>query len=345
MTAPTYRMIAFGDLLMRLSPPGFQRFVQADAFEVRFTGAEANSAAFLAGLGVETEAVSKVPAHEIGDACLGYLRRYGIGTRHVARGGDRLSIFFLETGASQRPSKVVYDRDHTAFQTAAPGDFDWDAILDGADWLHFSGTAPAQGPSVRAALEEGLASAAAAGVTVSCDLNYRAKLWSPEEASEVMTGLMRYVDVLIGNEEDAHKVFGIHAEGSDVTTGELVHSAYQQVATQLVERFGFRYVATTLRSSISASINGWAGMVYDGDRHYVSRSYEIHPVIDRVGGGDSFSGGLIYGMLHGWDPQQMVDFAAAASCLKHSVPGDFNLVSLEEVQLLAGGDASGRVRR
>ena len=345
MSDRTPRMIAFGDLLMRLSPQGFQRFVQADSFEVRFTGAEANSAALLAGLGVETEAVSKVPATEIGDACLGYLRRFGVGTRHIARGGDRLGIFFLETGASQRPSKVIYDRDHTSFQTATPEDFDWDAILSGADWFHFSGTAPAQGPSVLAALQEGLTAAKAAGVSVSCDLNYRAKLWSPEEASEVMTDLMEYVDVLVGNEEDAHKVFGIAAGSTDVTKGELDRSGYESVSIQLVERFGFRYVATTLRSSISASINGWAGMLYDGQQHYVSRSYEIHPVIDRVGGGDSFSGGLIYGMLAGWDPQKTVDFAAAASCLKHSINGDFGLLSLEEVQLLADGDASGRVRR
>jgi 2-dehydro-3-deoxygluconokinase len=338
-------MVAFGDLLLRLNPPGHLRFVQADTFEVRFTGAEANSAAMLAGFGVETCAVSRVPDNEIGDACLGYLRRYGIDTTHVARGGDRIGIFFLETGASQRPSKVIYDRNHTSFQTAGPGDFDWDAILDGADWLHFSGTAPALGPSVRAVLEEGLSMAAGAGVTVSCDLNYRARLWSPEEASGVMTGLMQYVDVMIGNEEDAHQVFGIHAEGSDVTRGELVHASYREVSRKLVERFGFRYVATTLRGSVSASINNWAGMLYDGSDHYTSRTYEIHPIVDRVGGGDSFSGGLIYGLLNGWDPQRVVEFAAAASCLKHSVAGDFGLLSPAEVELLAGGDSSGRVQR
>lgn len=345
MSVTRPKLVAFGDLLLRLNPPGFQRIVQAAEFELRFTGAEANSAAMLANFGVDTEAVSKVPANEIGDACLGYLRRFGVGTRHVARGGDRLGIFFMETGASQRPSKVIYDRDHTAFQLASPSDFDWNAILADADWLHFSGTAPAQGPSVRAALEAGLVRAKEAGVTVSCDLNYRAKLWSPDEAATVMTELMSYVDVLIGNEEDAHKVFGIHAEGSDVTKGELVESSYRQVAGRLVDRFGFRYVATTLRSSRSASINEWAGMLYDGANHYTSRSYEIHPIVDRVGGGDSFSGGLIYGLLNGWEPQRIVDFAAAASCLKHTILGDFNLVSLEEVELLAGGDASGRVRR
>lgn len=345
MTAPLFKMVAFGDLLMRLNPPGHLRFVQADGLEMRFTGAEANAAAMLAGFGVDTVAVSKVPANEIGDACVGYLRRFGIDTTHVARGGDRIGIFFLETGASQRPSKVVYDRDHTAFQTAAAEDFDWEAILADADWLHFSGTAPALGPSVRTVLEHGLRTAKDAGVTVSCDLNYRARLWSPDEASRVMTGLMQYVDVMIGNEEDADKVFGIRAEGSDITRGELVHASYREVARQLVDRFAFDYVATTLRGSVSASINHWAGMLYDGRTHYTSRQYEIHPIVDRVGGGDSFSGGLIYGLLSGWDPQRVVDFAAAASCLKHSISGDFNLVSRAEVELLAGGDSSGRVQR
>ncbi len=345
MTTQQPTLVAFGDLLMRLNTPGFQRFVQANEFEIRYSGAEANVAAMLSSFGVATRAVSRVPAHEIGTSCVNYLRRFGINTDHIARGGDRLGIFYLETGASQRPSKVIYDRADTAFQQSGPDDYDWDRILDGADWLHFSGTAPAQGPSVRDALRIGLASAQERGVTVSCDLNYRAKLWSPEEAGETMTDLMRYVDVLIGNEEDAHKVFGIDPGKSNVTRGNLDPSSYERASRQMVERFGFKYVATTLRSSRSASINGWAGLLFDGEAHHMSRSYEIHPIVDRVGGGDSFSGGLIYGLMSGWGLPRTIEFAAAASCLKHSVPGDFNLVAAEEVQLLADGDASGRVRR
>jgi 2-dehydro-3-deoxygluconokinase len=289
--------------------------------------------------------VSRVPAHELGQACLNYVRRFGVDTEFVARGGDHLGIMYLETGAAQRGSKVIYDRDHTAFRDAEVAEFDWAAILEGADWLHFSGTAPALGPKVQAVLVEGLKTARARGVTVSCDLNYRAKLWSPQEAHRVMTGLMEWVDVLIGNEEDAAKVFGIRAEGSDVTRGDLVVDAYQRVADQLAARFGLRYVATTLRRSVSASINGWAGMLYDGATHHVSGSYEIHPIVDRVGGGDSFTAGLIYGLLTGMEPLACVEFAVAASCLKHSIPGDFNLVSLDEVNALLAGDASGRVQR
>jgi 2-dehydro-3-deoxygluconokinase len=345
MTPRQPKMVAFGELMMRLSPPGNERLVQADEFEVRFTGGEANAAVMLAGLGFRTYAVARVPAHELGQACINYLRRFGVNTDYVARGGDHLGIMYLETGASQRGAKVIYDRDHTAMQGVTPADFDWPAILDGADWLHFSGTAPALGENVRAVLHDGLRVARELGVTVSCDLNYRAKLWGARDARAVMSELMPFVDVLIGNEEDVAKVFGIKAGGSDVVRGELQLDSYREVAEQMAETFGFRYVATTLRTSISASVNRWAGMLYDSRQHHLSRSYEINPIVDRVGGGDSFTAGLIYGLVNQRDPQACVEFAAAASCLKHSIPGDFNLISLEEVEALLAGDASGRVQR
>lgn len=345
MTTGRPKVVVFGEVMLRLNPPGNERIVQAGEFEVRYTGAEANVAALLASLGVEAFLVSKVPAHEIGDACVNYFRRFGVRTEYVVRGGERLGIFYLETGAAQRSSNVIYDRGNTAIRGALPSDFDWDAILQDADWLHFSGTAPALGDSVLAVLMEGLTVAKAHGIRVSCDLNYRAKLWPRDQAREVMTNLMPYVDTLIGNEEDAANVFGIVAKGSDVTKGDLVTSSYEHVAAELLGRFRMRQVATTLRTSVSASVNRWAGMLFDGQRHYLSRSYEINPVVDRVGAGDAFAGGLIYAMLRGLSGQDCVEFAVAASCLKHSIPGDFNLVSLDEIEALISGDESGRVRR
>jgi 2-dehydro-3-deoxygluconokinase len=340
-----HQVVAFGDLLLRLNPPGVERLVQASAFEVRYTGAEANLAAMLASLGVHARAVSKVPENEIGDACVNSLRRYGIDTRGIARGGDRLGLFYLETGASQRPSKVIYDRSGSSFTELRPGDVDWAAALDAADWLHFSGTAPAAGEQVVAVLREGLEVARANGARVSCDLNYRARLWSPADAGRVMSELMPYVDVLIGNEEDALTVFEIEAPDVDVTKGRLDVASYRGVAEQLVERFGLSFVATTLRRSISASANDWSGILFDGGEHYLSPVYEIQPIVDRVGGGDAFAAGIVYGLLEGWDPQRCVDFAAAASCLKHSIVGDFNLVTRAEIEALAAGDSSGRIQR
>lgn len=339
------KMVAFGELLMRLSPKGVERFVQAEEFEVKYTGAEANAAVSVVNYGMEAYAVSKVPDNEIGQACINYLRRFGVNCDFVARGGERLGTFYLETGAAQRASKVIYDRAHSSIRDSKPEDYDWDAILSDKDWIHFSGTAPALGEKVVRVLEDGLKAAKKYGVTVSCDLNYRAKLWSPEEAGRVMSRLMEYVDVLIGNEEDSEKVFGIKAAGSDVSKGKLNAESYMQVAEQLLVKFGLSFVATTLRESISASANNWAGLLYDGKEHHLSKKYEINPIVDRVGGGDSFTGGLIYGMLSGWEPQKCVEFAAAASCLKHSILGDFNLASVKEVEALMGGDASGRVQR
>jgi 2-dehydro-3-deoxygluconokinase len=345
MSRDRRRVIAFGELLLRLNPPGVERIVQASTFEVRYTGAEANAGVMLAALGAEAVAVSKVPANEIGQACLNYLRRYGVDTRYVVRGGARLGLFYLETGIAQRPSKVLYDREHSAFRSLAPEEIDWPTILDGAAWFHFSGTAPAAGPAVVATLKAGLDLARRRGVTVSCDLNYRARLWRPEEARSVMTDLMPCVDILIGNEEDAVTVFGLDPTGIDVVEGHLEVAAYERISHQLVERFGLRAVATTLRRSISASVNGWRGILYDGAHFYLSREYEIDPIVDRVGGGDAFSGALIFGLLESWPPDRCIEFAVAASCLKHTILGDFNLVAREEIETLLAGDASGRVRR
>lgn len=341
----TKKIVTFGELLMRLAPGGFERITQADAFSVRYTGAEANVAVSLVNFGMEAYVVSKVPDTEVGQACANYLSRFHVNTDFIARGGERLGLFYLETGVAQRPSRVIYDRSRSAITESAPGDYDWPAICRGKDWFHFSGTAPALGPNVLRALEDGLVAAKSCGLMVSCDLNYRAKLWSPAEARATMTGLMKYVDVLIGNEEDTEKVLGIKAEGSDVAKGRLDDESYARVAERLVREFGFKYVATTLRESISASANGWAGLLHDGQRPYLSRRYLIDPIVDRVGGGDSFSGALISAILMGFEPKRCVDFAAAASCLKHSIPGDFNLSSLREVEALMAGEASGRVQR
>lgn len=345
MSSRPPKVVTFGELMLRLNPPAAERLVQAGAFEVRFTGAEANAAVLLAGLGVEASTVSKVPANEIGQACVNYLRRFGVDTRHVARGGERLGLFYLEAGAAQRPSKVIYDRDGAAIRDIAPADVDWEEALRDATWFHFSGTAPALGSRVRSVLGEGLAEARRRGVMVSCDLNYRAKLWGDEDPGPIMRGLMASVDVLIGNEEDADKVFGIRAGESDVSRGQIVVESYKRVAERLHADFELRYVGTTLRTSRSASVNEWAGLLYDGSDHHLSRSYEIMPIVDRVGGGDSFSGGLIYGLHHWDDPQRTVEFAVAASCLKHSIVGDFALLGLAEIEALAAGDASGRVQR
>jgi 2-dehydro-3-deoxygluconokinase len=333
--ASNKKIVGFGELLLRLGTCQYQRFTQARTFEAYYTGAEANTLVSLVNYGLEGYAVSKVPANDIGQACINFLKGHGLNADHIVRGGDRLGLFYLETGASQRASKVT---------TLKQGEIDWQTVLQGKDWLHFSGTAPALGPDMPDVVEEACRIARHMGVTVSCDLNYRKKLWSPEKAGRIMTGLMAYVDVLLCNEEDAEMVFGIKAEGVDVRSGRLEAELYQDVAHQIVQRFGCKYVAITLRESLSATFNNWSGVLYDGAQLYRSRSYNMF-VVDRVGGGDSFGGGLIYGLLTGMPPQDVIEFAAAASCLKHSIPGDFNLASLEEVRALMAGDASGRVQR
>jgi 2-dehydro-3-deoxygluconokinase len=338
------KAIFFGELLMRLGTKRFERFLQAHEFEVGYTGAEANAAVSLAGFGLESHVVSAVPDHEIGLACLNYVRQFGVRTDHVVRMGKRLGTFYLETGASQRPSKVIYDRAGSSITELKPGQVNWDEIFHGKHWFHWSGTAPALSDSMVATTAEACAAARRHGLTVSCDLNYRRKLWSPENARRVMTSLMQYVDVLIGNEEDTALVLGVQPKGVDVHSGSLNVDRYREVAQVLHDRFKFKYVATTLRESLSASENGWSCLLSDGKQCCVSRSYRIW-IVDRVGGGDSFSGGLIYGLLTGMSTQETVEFAAAASCLKHSIHGDFNLVSRDEVEALVRGGGSGRIVR
>jgi len=340
----TKKVVCFGEIMMRLSPPAMKRFTQADSFDVVYGGGEANVAVSLANYGLDSYFVTKLPANPLGDAAVNHLRRYGVRTDYIKRGGDRIGIYFLEMGASQRPSKVVYDRAGSSISQIKPGELDWESILDGASWFHVTGITPALSDSAAEATIEAVKVAKAKGCTVSTDLNYRKKLWSPEKASKVMSELVQYVDVSIGNEEDADKVFGIKAPDSDVTAGSLSIDGYRYVASELARRFGFQTVAITLRESISASDNNWSALLYTGGEFYLSRKYPIH-IVDRVGGGDSFAGGLIYSMLSGKQPQEAVEFAVAASCLKHTIFGDFNLVSVEEVEALAGGDASGRVQR
>ncbi len=338
------KVVTFGEIMLRLSPPGYQRFVQASSFDAMYGGGEANVAVSLANYGLDACFVTKVPSHEIGQCAVNVLRQLGVRTDYVLRGGERLGIYFCENGASQRPSKVIYDRSHSSISQVRPDEFDWRRILDGAAWFHFTGITPALGDNVAAAALEAARTAREQGVKVSCDLNYRKRLWSPEKARAIMSELMKYVDIVIANEEDAEQVFGISARASDVTRGELSLDGYREVAQALAGMFGFEKVAITLRESISASDNNWSGMLYDGRDCYVSRKYRVH-IVDRVGSGDSFSGGLIYALIVGMPPQEAVEFAAAASCLKHSICGDLNMVSLAEVRSLMGGDASGRVQR
>ncbi len=340
----TKEAVFFGELLMRLATKRYERFVQAHEFEIGYTGAEANAAVSLVNFGLGASVVSVVPDSEIGQACINHVQQFGVNTEFVLRGGNRLGTFYLETGASQRSSKVIYDRAGSSFTELRPGVVDWDAVFKGKQWFHWSGTAPALGDGPAAVTREACEAARRAGLTVSCDLNYRRKLWSPAKAREVMTGLMEYVDVLIGNEEDSAIVLGVEAKGVDVAAGSLNADRYREVAGELHRRFGFRYVATTLRESISASENDWSCLLSDGRDCYLSRKYRIW-IVDRVGGGDSFSGGLIYSLLSGMAGQDAVEFAAAASCLKHSIHGDFNHVSKDEVLALIAGGGGGRIQR
>ena len=337
-------IVTFGEIMMRLNPEGYVRFVQSEKFEASYAGGEANVAVSLANFGMDASFVSKVPAHEIGQCAVNELRRYGVNTDLMVRGGDRLGLYFVEKGASQRASKVIYDRAGSAIAKASTSDFDWKKIFDGADWFHFTGITPALGGELPEICLEACKAAKELGVKISCDLNYRKKLWSRETAGEVMSKLMPYVDVCISNEEDAKDVFGIEAEDTDLNAGKVNHDGYISVARQLAERFGFEKVAITLRGSISASDNQWAAMLYSNGEAFFSPTYNVH-IVDRVGGGDSFGAGLIYSLLSNYDEQRAVNFAVAASCLKHSIEHDFNLVSVSEVESLAGGNASGRVQR
>ncbi len=338
------KVVTFGEIMLRLAPNGYYRFFQDDQLQATFGGGEANVAVSLANYGMESVYVTKLPTHAIGQAAVNSLRYFGVDTSKIARGGDRVGIYFLEKGASQRGSVCIYDRAHSAIQEASPSDFNWDEIFEGADWFHFTGITPALGANLVEICKDACIAAKANGVKISCDLNYRGKLWTRAEAREAMTELCKYVDVCISNEEDAKDVFGIEAENTDIYGGKLNKEGYKSVAKQLADKFGFEKVAITLRSSISANDNDWAAMLYDGENYCFSKEYHLH-IVDRVGGGDSFGGGLIYALLNGKDTQSAIEFAVAASALKHSIEGDFNRIGVGEVEKLAGGDGSGRVQR
>lgn len=338
------RIVTFGEIMLRLSPQGNRRFVQADTFDAIYGGGEANVAVSLANYGHDVAYVTKLPQNEIGQSAVNSLRRYGVDTSCIVRGGNRVGIYFAETGSAMRPSKVIYDRAGSAIAEAEADDFDFDKIMNGARWFHWTGITPAI--SDRAATLVALACKAAKrqGATVSCDLNFRKKLWTPEKAQSIMRPLMEYVDVCIGNEEDAELCLGFRPD-ADVAHGKTDAEGYKAIFEQMAHEFGFKYVASTLRESFSASHNGWKAMIYNGSEFYVSRRYDIEPIVDRVGGGDSFAAGLIHGLLTKPTQSEALEFAVAASALKHTIPGDVNLMSVGEVEALAGGDASGRVQR
>ncbi|MBQ0032920.1 MAG: sugar kinase [bacterium] len=340
------RVVTFGEIMMRLNPEGYLRFVQADRFEASYAGGEANVAVSLANYGLDAAFVTKLPDNPLGVSARNEVRRFGVDTSSIVWGGPRLGIYFVEKGASQRGSKVVYDRAGSSIALAKRGDFDWKRIFRGATWFHFTGITPALGGECPAICLDALKYCRQHKITVSCDLNYRGKLWTKQEAGTCMAKLVPYVDVLIANEADAADVFGIVGKGSDVESGKLNKEGYVSVAEQLVKRFGCKIVAITLRTSLSAFDNKWAGMIYDAKAKAASfsREYALH-IVDRVGGGDSFGGGLIYALATGRKPQSAIDFAVAASALKHSIEHDFNHVSVAEVETLAGGNGTGRVQR
>lgn len=340
-------IVTFGEIMLRLSPPGFLRITQTPTFEATFGGAEANVAVSLAKFGLPAEFVTRLPDNDLGESCLATLRRYGVGTKFVTRGGERLGIYYLETGAAQRGSKVVYDRAHSSAATVQPGMLDWKTIFADASWFHTTGITPAISGSAADVAIEAVRTAHEMGLTVSCDMNYRKNLWKwGKKAGEVMPELLRWCDVAVGNEEDAKDVFGIVAPEADITGGKVAAESYRSVCSQLVERFpNLKTVGITLRGSLSASHNTWSGVLWHQGQFYETRMYDIAHIVDRVGGGDSFVGGLIYGMTVYNDPQKALDFAVAASCLKHSIYGDFTEVTVAEVEKLMKGDASGRVAR
>ena len=338
------KVVTFGEIMLKFSPQNYQRFEQANLMNVEYAGAEANVAVSLANYGINTAFVSKLPNNEFGDAAINTLRHFGVDTNNIVRGGERIGIYFVEKGASQRPSRVIYDRKDSAIACASETDFDWDSIFEGVNWFHFTGITPALSDNLATICLEACQIAKAKGITVSCDLNYRKNLWSREKANKVMTKLCQHVDVCIANEEDAYNVFGITAEYSNVNGGRLDEKSYASVARQLQRCFGFKYIAITLRESISASDNNWSAILFDGKQIYNSFKYAIH-IIDRIGGGDSFCGGLIYGILKYKETQKALNFAVAASCLKQTIEGDFNRVKIKEVENLILGNTSGRILR
>ena len=338
------KIVTLGEIMLRLSPEGNDRFIQSESFRIIPGGGEANVAVSVANYGHEAYFVSKLPKHEIGQIAVNALRRYGVNTDFVARGGDRVGLYYAETGASMRPSKVIYDRAHSSIAEADPSDFDFDKIMEGAQWFHWSGITPAISDKAAELTKLACEAAKRHGVTVSVDLNFRKKLWTSEKAISVMRPLMQYVDVCIGNEEDAQLCLGFKPD-ADVEGGKTDAAGYKGIFTAMAKEFGFKYVISTLRESFSATHNGWKAMIYNGQEFYESKRYDINPIIDRVGGGDSFSGGLIHGLLTKNTQAEALEFAVAASALKHTIPGDFNLVSVDEVESLAGGNANGRVQR
>jgi 2-dehydro-3-deoxygluconokinase len=338
------KVVTLGEIMLRLSTPHFSRFVQTDSLDVTYGGGEANVAVALTNYGLNGVFVTKVPDNALGQAAINHIRRYCVDTQFIARGGKRLGIYFLETGASMRASQVIYDRAGASVAEMEISEFDFDKIFEGADWFHTTGITPALSDKAAELTLAALKAAKAKGITTSIDLNYRKKLWSKEKAREVMTKLCQYVDVCIGNEEDADTTLGFTAEGTDVTKGELNLDGYKSVFKQMKEKFGFKYIASTLRESHSASDNGWSALVYDGNEFYHSRQYEVR-IVDRVGSGDSFASGFIYGLVTGLPMSEAAEFGVAASAIKHTIPGDLNHATLSEVKELMKGDGSGRVQR
>ena len=338
------KIVTLGEIMLRLSPEGNDRFIQSESFRIIPGGGEANVAVSVANYGHDAYFVSKLPKHEIGQIALNALRRYGVNTDFIARGGERVGLYYAETGAAMRPSKVIYDRAHSSIAEADPSDFDFDKIMEGAQWFHWSGITPAISDKAAELTKLACEAAKRHGVTVSVDLNFRKKLWTSEKAISVMRPLMQYVDVCIGNEEDAQLCLGFKPD-ADVEGGKTDAEGYYGIFQGMMKEFGFKYVVSTLRESLSATRNGWKALIYNGKEFYQSKHYDINPIIDRVGGGDSFSGGLIHGLLTKPNQAEALEFAVAASALKHTIPGDFNLVSADEVESLAGGNANGRVQR
>ena len=338
------KVVGFGEIMLRLNPPGYYRLIQSDTFLASYTGAEANVCAALSIEGLDTQFVTKLPDNPVSTCVLMELKKLGVGTQFVSYGGDRLGLYYLEKGASQRPSKVIYDRKYSSISMACREDFNWNEILEGADAFHFTGITAALGGELPEICQDACQAAKKKGILITCDLNYRAKLWSVHKAQSVMKGLMPYVDLVIGNEEDAEKTLGICPEGSDVIKGELNKSSYEQIAKNIVDLYGCKYVAFTLRTSITASDNNWAGILFTDNKAYYSKEYKMH-IVDRVGGGDSFAAGMIFALMNGYGPRDSIDYAVAASCLKHTIEKDYNLSSVDEIKALMAGDGSGRVQR
>lgn len=341
------KIITFGEIMLRLATPEYLRFSQASNFKASFGGGEANVAVSLSNFGIPTEFVSRIPNNDIGDTCMKELQKHGVGTHHVLRSGERLGIYFLETGAVNRAGKVIYDRSFSAFSQLEKGMIDWDKVFEDATWFHWTGITPALSQSAAEICRTAVKKASEKGIFVSCDLNYRNKLWNyGKTAKEIMPDLVAGCDIIMGNEEDAEKSLGIKAKDANVMAGDVKAEAYRSVSAQIMKRFPkAKKVITTLRGSVSASHNTWSGVLYDGKTLFKAPEYNITHIVDRIGGGDAFMAGLIYGMITGLDDQKALDFAAAASCLKHTIHGDFNLVTVEEVEKLMKGDHSGRVER